>query len=99
MEIALRWNTFLHQSGVAPLRDPRTVRECWPTAQVIKLLQASEFDPGKGSAYSNEGYFLLSMIAERLSRESCADLFHHIVSGPLHLENTGSACQDPPRQC
>jgi len=48
----------------------------------------SNFDPGEKHAYSNSGYFLLGLIAEKVSNRSYKELLEEYIIEPLNLENT-----------
>lgn len=49
------------------------------------------FAPGTEFRYSNTGYMLLALIAEKASGKRFADLFTEKITGPLHLHNTSFA--------
>ncbi|MGI9103281.1 MAG: serine hydrolase domain-containing protein [Terriglobales bacterium] len=87
-----------HRSGVGELDATDMYRECLSNEELIRRLQAAPalFPPGIRSQYSNEGYFLLAVILEKVSGMSYSTFLQHNVFGPLHLANTGSACRDLP---
>jgi CubicO group peptidase (beta-lactamase class C family) len=48
-----------------------------------------DFTPGEKFSYSNSGYFLLGVIAEKLSGKSYEKLLHEKIFIPLKMNNTG----------
>jgi len=48
-----------------------------------------DFEPGKQFSYSNSGYFLLGVLAEKLTGKSYEDLLHEKVFKPLSMNATG----------
>jgi CubicO group peptidase (beta-lactamase class C family) len=89
---------LLHESGVGVLDDPDAYTECLSRADLLRRLAAAKplFVPGKGSQYSNEGYFLLASVIERASGAAYAEFLRQRFFGPLHMENSGTACRDLP---
>jgi hypothetical protein len=89
---------LLHQSGVTSIDDPAAAAKCLSNEELLEMLRQSKpmFEPGKRVQYSNEGYFLLAMIAERVTGETYAKFHTEAIAGPLRMGHTGSACQDPP---
>jgi len=87
-----------HQAGVGELDAADMYRECLSNEEVLKRLRAVKplFPPGTTSQYSNEGYFLLAMILERVSKVSYETFLQKNIFDPLKLANTGSACKGPP---
>ncbi len=73
-------------------------RDCLPSDELLARLRSAKplFVPGKNSQYSNEGYFLLSLIVERVSGGSFDDFLRQNILAPLHMENSGLACRDLP---
>lgn len=66
-------------------RNPYT-----PEAFVKKFDEkALDFTPGEKFSYSNSGYFLLGVIAEKLSGKSYEKLLHEKIFTPLKMINTG----------
>lgn len=57
-------------------------------------LEKPTFVPGSRFSYSNTGYTLLALIAEKASGKSFADLFEEKIVKPLHLSNTFFARQN-----
>jgi CubicO group peptidase (beta-lactamase class C family) len=51
--------------------------------------KALDFTPGEKFSYSNSGYFLLGVIAEKLSGKSYEKLLHEKIFTPLKMNNTG----------
>lgn len=56
-------------------------------------LQPLDFKPGEKWDYSNVGYIVLSMIAEKVSGRSFCDLVSQEMFRPLGMTDTG--CEDP----
>jgi len=54
-----------------------------------------DFEPGTGWYYSNTGYFLLSMIVERVDGRPLGQVLQNRIFGPLGMTQTGMA--DPER--
>jgi CubicO group peptidase (beta-lactamase class C family) len=48
-----------------------------------------EFEPGSRYSYNNSGYFILSVILEKVSGQSFAELLQEKILEPLHMSNTG----------
>jgi CubicO group peptidase (beta-lactamase class C family) len=66
-------------------RDPYT-----PEAFVKKFEDKDlDFSPGERFSYSNSGYFLLGVIAEKLSGKSYEVLLHEKIFSPLNMRATG----------
>jgi CubicO group peptidase (beta-lactamase class C family) len=57
-------------------------------------LEKPTFDPGTQFRYSNTGYTILALIAEKASGKSFAELFEHEIVKPLDLSSTSFARQD-----
>ncbi|MBV8894167.1 MAG: beta-lactamase family protein [Acidobacteria bacterium] len=89
---------LLHESGVGELDDPDVYRQCLPNEELLRRLRRVPpvFAPGSDDHYSNEGYFLLAMIMEKISRSSFETFMQKNIFDPLSLKNTGSTCMDPP---
>ena len=89
---------LLHESGVGELDDADAYRDCLSTEELVQRLRKVSplFQPGGDSHYSNEGYFLLALILQRVSGSSYAQFLQTNIFGPLKLTNTGSTCKDLP---
>jgi len=87
-----------HESGVGILDSEDIYRDCIPHDDLVRRLAAAKplFAPGKGSAYSNEGYFLLAAVIERVSGITYEEFLRKNIIAPLQLENSGVACRDLP---
>lgn len=48
-----------------------------------------DFEPGNQFSYSNSGYFLLGVIAEKLTGKTYEDMLHENIFKPLSMNNTG----------
>ncbi len=66
-------------------RDPYTPDEFVKKFDSKKL----DFTPGERFSYSNSGYFLLGVIAEKLSGKTYEDLLHDNIFTPLNMKDTG----------
>ncbi len=55
---------------------------------MIARQKALDFSPGSEHSYSNSGYFLLSVIAERASGKSLKELGQEKLFGPLGMKDT-----------
>jgi CubicO group peptidase (beta-lactamase class C family) len=89
---------LLHESGVGELDDPDVYRQCLPNDELLRRLRKVPpmFAPGSDDHYSNEGYFLLAMVVEKVSGMSFETFLQKNVFDSLKLKNTGSTCLDPP---
>lgn len=87
-----------HESGVGVLDSEDIYRDCVSHDEVLARLKSAKplFAPGAESAYSNEGYFLLASIVERVSGTSYAEFLRANIFAPLRMENSGAACRDLP---
>jgi CubicO group peptidase (beta-lactamase class C family) len=87
-----------HESGVGELDAADMFRECLSNEELIRRLRnvPPSFAPGADSHYSNEGYFLLAMILEKVSGVSYERFLQKNIFDPLKLLNTGSVCKDLP---
>jgi CubicO group peptidase (beta-lactamase class C family) len=87
-----------HESGVGELDSEDVYRECLSNEKLIERLRKVPplFAPGTQSQYSNEGYFLLAMILEKVSGTSYEKFLEKNIFDPLKLANTGSSCKEPP---
>lgn len=56
-------------------------------AAVVRQRGADD-EPGRAFAYSNTGYFLMSLIIERASRQSLKDFSHANIFSPLGMTST-----------
>jgi CubicO group peptidase (beta-lactamase class C family) len=90
---------LLHQSGVGVLDAEEVFRDCLSRPDLLRRLAATKplFAPGKKSQYSNEGYFLLAAVIERVTGESYEEFLGKNFFAPLHMENSGTACRDLPQ--
>jgi CubicO group peptidase (beta-lactamase class C family) len=88
-----------HTSGIPNFTDQADFIDSIAYAFTIEALvrkfgcEKPAFAPGAGFKYSNTGYTLLALIAEKASGKRFADLFTEKISGPLHLHNTSFARQ------
>jgi len=91
---------LMHESGVAAVLDSEEVfRDCLSRQDLLRRLAAAKplFAPGKKSQYSNEGYFLLAAVIERVTGESYEEFLRKNFFATLHMENSGTACRDLPQ--
>lgn len=89
---------LLHESGVGVIEGGDALRDCLPPDELLARLRSAKplFAPGKNSQYSNEGYFLLSLVVERASGAPFEDFVKQNILGPLHMAASGLACRDLP---
>ena len=87
-----------HESGVGVLDSEDLYRDCISHDQLLHRLANAKplFAPGKRSAYSNEGYFLLAAVIERVSGTSYENFLRQNIFTPLQMGNSGVACRDLP---
>lgn len=87
-----------HQSGLA--RDPfgpdEQIRRL-SRDEIVRTIAAlpREFAPGERTSYSNSGFVVLALLAERVARKPFCDLLRDELLTPLGLEDTG--CLDTAR--
>jgi CubicO group peptidase (beta-lactamase class C family) len=84
-----------HKSGVGELDAPDMYRDCLSNEELVERLRnvPALFLPGTDSQYSNEGYFLLAVIVQKVSGIPYAEFLQENVFDPLKLTNTGSTCK------
>ena len=87
-----------HESGVGLLDTEEVFRDCLSRQELLQRVAATKplFAPGKKSQYSNEGYFLLSAVIERVSGDSYKNFLAANIFAPLRMENSGAVCRDLP---
>jgi len=87
-----------HESGVGVLDSEETYSDCISHDDLVRRLGGVKplFAPGKESAYSNEGYFLLAAIVERVSGARYEEYLHKNIFAPLQMENSDVVCRDLP---
>jgi CubicO group peptidase (beta-lactamase class C family) len=90
---------LMHQSGVGVLDAEEVFRDCLSRPDLLRRLAAAKplFAPGKESRYSNEGYFLLAAVIERVTGDSYAEFVRKNFFAALQMENSGTACRDLPQ--
>jgi D-alanyl-D-alanine carboxypeptidase len=81
-----------HTSGLADLFNDTTrrgleedVAHAWTADEIFETLHAPWYRPGEGWAYANTNYYLLAMIAERLTGGRLADELERRFLAPLGL--------------
>jgi D-alanyl-D-alanine carboxypeptidase len=90
---------LMHTSGLFDyLDDPRPFapyltldfRHFWTPRQLVRIAVSHPplFAPGAGFSYSNTGYILLGLIAERAGGERLAVQLRRRIFAPLHLSTT-----------
>jgi CubicO group peptidase (beta-lactamase class C family) len=87
-----------HESGVGQLDTADMYRDCLTNEEIIRRLRITppSFSPGTNSRHSNEGYFLLAIVIEKVAGISYAAFLQKEMFDPLGLANTGSACKELP---
>jgi CubicO group peptidase (beta-lactamase class C family) len=91
---------FHHTSGLKDYVDllflsGRDLDNCYSEAEILELVcrqQSLNFRPGDEYLYSNTGYFLLGVIAERITGKTLRQLLHEMIFQPLGMES--SDCND-----
>ena len=69
--------------------DPDKLEQAYTPDELVQYAAdngAPSFPPGEGWKYSNTGYILLGMVAEKATGQSLADLFQARIFDPLGLE-------------
>jgi CubicO group peptidase (beta-lactamase class C family) len=86
------------ESGVGVLDTEDVLRDCLSHDDLLRRIAAAKplFAPGKGSQYSNEGYFLLAAVIERITGISYQEFLRTTIFAPLKMDNSGTACRDLP---
>jgi len=87
-----------HHSGVGELDAPEVTRDCLSDEELVKRLRdvAPLFPPGTDSQYSNEGYFLLAVILQKVSGIPYSQFLQKNIFDPLGMTNSGSTCKGLP---
>lgn len=85
-----------HTSGIPDYEEIYTYdvyRLRMTPEEVIKIAQARpvDFKPGQGFYYSNTGYFILSMIVERIEQMPLGDVLKNRIFDPLAMTSTRMA--------
>jgi CubicO group peptidase (beta-lactamase class C family) len=87
-----------HTSGIPDYEEIQTYeayRFRFTPEEIIRVAHSRpmDFPPGTGYYYSNTGYFLLSLMVERLEGRSLGQVLHDRIFGPLGM--TQSRMADP----
>ena len=87
-----------HESGAGVFDSEDVYRDCLSRQDLLRRLSAAKprFAPGKKSEYSNEGYFLLASVIERVTAGSYDDFLRKNFFAPLQMEDSGTACRNLP---
>jgi D-alanyl-D-alanine carboxypeptidase len=85
-----------HTSGIPDYEEIRSYdiyRHRVTPEDIIKIAQSrpSDFPPGTGWYYSNTGYYLLSMIIERIEGLPLGNVLRNRIFDPLQMTNTRMA--------
>jgi CubicO group peptidase (beta-lactamase class C family) len=87
-----------HRSGFAgdPL-DALEIRDHRTSAELLEVIDGlpREFEPGERTSYSNSGFILLALLAERLTGQPYCTALREMVLEPIGLFDTG--CLDQGR--
>ncbi|MFC2169908.1 serine hydrolase [Acidobacteriota bacterium] len=78
-------------TALMPLAGYRTDADSPTIDETIEMLSRQKslnFKPGEMYSYSNSGYFLLSLIVERVSGQSLNDFAREHIFDPLGMQNT-----------
>ncbi len=89
-----------HTSGIPDYEEIQTYeayRFRFTPEEIIRVAHTRpmDFEPGTGWYYSNTGYFLLSLIVERVEGRPLGQVLQARIFGPLGMTQTGMA--DPER--
>src|SRR5262245_8311817 len=87
------WQILAHRSGIPNVRRDQITWK--PGAPVTKdemlaliVKGTSEFEPGTKHSYSNSGYFLLSLILEKVTGKPYADALEERITSKIGLKDT-----------
>ena len=67
----------------------------WTPQEVLALIGAPHFAPGKGFRYSNTNYLLAALIIEAATGESWVQMLHELIFDPLDLDSTFVGAYEP----
>jgi CubicO group peptidase (beta-lactamase class C family) len=94
------WRLLNHTSGLASYPDSlqkrnQAMRIDWPADSVVHWIAAHppDFAAGTRFQYSNGGYYLLGVIAERITRRPYAELLREKIFRPLGM-SASSYCDE-----
>jgi CubicO group peptidase (beta-lactamase class C family) len=86
-----------HTSGILPYTSMPNVwsdslRNHYEEDYMIKLFHSGDlqFEPGSKFMYNNTGYYLLAVIAERVTGKKFGELLNERIFAPLGMTNTAS---------
>ena len=83
-----------HRSGLVNLTDKKNYRNYFETGltsnKLLEIIKENgvSFSPDKKYSYSNTGYILLTLIAEKVTGRSFPELVESYIAKPLKLKNT-----------
>jgi len=85
-----------HTSGIPDYEEIYTYdvyRLRFTPEEVVKIAQARpvDFEPGQGYYYSNTGYFIMSMIIERIDQMPLGKIFKRRIFDPVGMSETRMA--------
>jgi CubicO group peptidase (beta-lactamase class C family) len=88
-----------HESGVGEIDAADNFTECLSNEETLRRIGKTPplFAPGAGDSYSNEGYFLLALVIEKVSGESYAGFLKKHIFDPLGMKRSGTSCLALPR--
>jgi D-alanyl-D-alanine carboxypeptidase len=92
-EVTVR-HLLTHTSGIKSYTGAtdfiRLARNDYSQEQILALVSKAklEFDPGTSWAYCNTGYFLLGMLIEKMSGQTCAKFLDERIFKPLGMAST-----------
>ena len=83
---------LMHASGVGALDSPEVYLNELSTEELLAHLRKTppQFEPGSNSRYSNEGYFLLAVLIERISGVSYETFLQEQFFQPLGIHDMGN---------
>ncbi|MEV4457378.1 serine hydrolase domain-containing protein [Microbispora sp. NPDC049633] len=79
-------------SYLADVTRPTTTRELIRKFANLPL----DFKPGTSWKYTNSGYVLAGAIIQAVTHKPYGDVLQELITGPLHLRNTGYSRRYPP---
>lgn len=85
-----------HRSGVGELDEPKHFQNCFSANQLVEEVAKVKplFPPNTDNSYSNEGYYLLAAIIEKVSGQTYNNFLQKNIFEPLKMKDSGSFCRE-----
>jgi len=85
---------LLHRSGVGQVAGTDIATKCLSTVEMLERIARAprQFEPGVDSSYSNEGFFLLAVVVEKVSGQLFDTFLQENVFRPLQMASSGTLC-------